>query len=542
MATPQVSAGNGVNLIDLANLFGGQKTSTTGSANTSLISALAPQVMNPADPAALIASLFQQAQGQMPALAAARSNAVGGRTGRNSGIVSASDKLLQDTVLKAQQQIMQQEQTRQQIAASLATGLAGATRGQTTQQGTNLGRATGVLGLLSAGSKLADTRIGRKAGDMVSQGFNSLQTSLIGPDTSIPADNFVMESAGNIDPNTYGLDALTQDLSSFGTFGDIGSVVSNAGSTADAGSALFDSGGMSDYVDEFASLIGLADGGLIGRDDIAQRKAMQSYKPKGYADGGKVTGQPMGGRASSVPSYQAPTVQRSSARNMSPLQASGGASPVGMGSSVTDGATGDPSAAVASGPNNGGLTLSNALSLALAVATQNPISLAMALNTLVNNVDAANNAAAGVTDAATVNGMSVVNSDGSIASVPVGAPSSTPAADAIAAANAAADSGAGDGSGGVGAPGTGDSATGGNGGDAAGDGAAGAADGGKINGPGTGISDSIPIKVSKNEYVMPADVVEKLGVAFFDNLRANFHVPAAMQALDTDDGNGDDIG
>ena len=48
--------------------------------------------------------------------------------------------------------------------------------------------------------------------------------------------------------------------------------------------------------------------------------------------------------------------------------------------------------------------------------------------------------------------------------------------------------------------------------------------------------------INRSLEVMPADVVEHLGTAFFDHLRATFHVPAALQALDTDDGNGDDIG
>lgn len=63
------------------------------------------------------------------------------------------------------------------------------------------------------------------------------------------------------------------------------------------------------------------------------------------------------------------------------------------------------------------------------------------------------------------------------------------------------------------------------------------ADGGKIQGPGTGISDSIPavgpgnqpLRVANGEYVVPADVVQKLGVDFFDHLRDKYHVPADMQ-------------
>lgn len=65
-----------------------------------------------------------------------------------------------------------------------------------------------------------------------------------------------------------------------------------------------------------------------------------------------------------------------------------------------------------------------------------------------------------------------------------------------------------------------------------------AADGGRlIEGPGTGVSDSIPatgpsgqpMRVANGEYIIPADVVEKFGVQAFDNLVGQHHVPAAMQ-------------
>jgi len=45
-----------------------------------------------------------------------------------------------------------------------------------------------------------------------------------------------------------------------------------------------------------------------------------------------------------------------------------------------------------------------------------------------------------------------------------------------------------------------------------------AAKGGKVSGPGTGTSDSIPIRVSAGEYVIPAKVVQAKGKDFFDAL------------------------
>ena len=49
------------------------------------------------------------------------------------------------------------------------------------------------------------------------------------------------------------------------------------------------------------------------------------------------------------------------------------------------------------------------------------------------------------------------------------------------------------------------------------------ADGGEVEGPGTGTSDSINAKLSDGEYVISADVVEKLGQNFFDTIQKAFH-------------------
>jgi hypothetical protein len=46
-------------------------------------------------------------------------------------------------------------------------------------------------------------------------------------------------------------------------------------------------------------------------------------------------------------------------------------------------------------------------------------------------------------------------------------------------------------------------------------------EGGPIEGPGTGTSDSITAKVSNGEYIIPADVAQYLGTKFLDGLVAN---------------------
>lgn len=47
--------------------------------------------------------------------------------------------------------------------------------------------------------------------------------------------------------------------------------------------------------------------------------------------------------------------------------------------------------------------------------------------------------------------------------------------------------------------------------------------GGAVHGPGTGTSDSIPIRVSHGEYVIPAHVVQMKGKEFFDSLLQKYH-------------------
>lgn len=68
----------------------------------------------------------------------------------------------------------------------------------------------------------------------------------------------------------------------------------------------------------------------------------------------------------------------------------------------------------------------------------------------------------------------------------------------------------------------------------------GVVDTGVVHGPGTGISDSIParnvetgeeIRLSNNEYIIPADVVKRKGIEFFDKLVAKHHTPAHIQRM-----------
>lgn len=52
---------------------------------------------------------------------------------------------------------------------------------------------------------------------------------------------------------------------------------------------------------------------------------------------------------------------------------------------------------------------------------------------------------------------------------------------------------------------------------------------GKVRGPGGPIDDKVPAMLSDGEYVIPADVVEKKGVKYFDKMVDKHHTPAAVQ-------------
>lgn len=57
----------------------------------------------------------------------------------------------------------------------------------------------------------------------------------------------------------------------------------------------------------------------------------------------------------------------------------------------------------------------------------------------------------------------------------------------------------------------------------------GSTDGGKVVGPGTGISDSVPARYSNGEYVLPADTAEQIGYDKLDEIKDATHTPAAVQ-------------
>lgn len=652
------AAGSGLgNVAALLELFGGRQQTTQNTADTSALQNVLAQLQGQ-DPTALLNSIFAQAAGQMPGLQARFSNAVGARSGGNSAVQTALSQLLQDTVLRGQQQVAQQQAQNLQTQGQVADSIARATSGQRVQSGTNLGRAAGGLGALQAASGLWNSDAGKKVRELAGGLFSSG-----GGDA---AANFSSALGSSMD-FLGGGDAVTPltDTAAFGSnFGDFGSAFGDVfssdtgGSVADffssesggEGSGLLDQAG-----DFFSGLFdGFKDGGLVGRDDDDHRKQLlqklnanrqpqkpggfggadarysgseekkeekpqrggsnlrveEALKRSGFADGGQVSVRSGGGRRSSAPSYTPNAVVQSQAQQvpgmtlnpqilrqlLMPAQtpnegdntnegnnATFGIGPLGQAASMQNNAVAEAFGKAALGQMSPvgipGLTSSplgllmtmlnvgmsqqgafDALNdapdpIAALAAAQGWISPQAAAGVGSDNLAAAANAMSSMTQVSPMDAlMQITNAfgtgpggygvggnsgdsggfggygtSGHSGSVSVGSigVSDTGFGEAAADTGSFGDASDGGGTGdatsdggnegGVGS-GTGEGGTGGGG--------AGYRMGGSVQGPGTGTSDSIIARLSDGEYVIPADVVDRLGVSFFDNLRAQFHTPA----------------
>lgn len=156
MATNSGLAG----VTSLIQLLGGNtQTSTTNAGDTTELQRVIDESgTNSEEENALLTAIFQNAAGQIPGLQIALGNAVGARSGGNSAVTAALQRLLQQTTISAQERIMAQRQQARQTRANAAAAIAQATRGTTTTQrsGTNLGRAGAIVGGLQAFGKLKD--------------------------------------------------------------------------------------------------------------------------------------------------------------------------------------------------------------------------------------------------------------------------------------------------------------------------------------------------------------------------------------------------
>ena len=86
----------------------------------------------------MLKAIFQQAGGQIPGLQQALGNAVGARSGGNSAVQAALQKLLAQTSTGAMDQIAKLQSQNMQTQASIGGNIAQATKGTTVKEGTNV--------------------------------------------------------------------------------------------------------------------------------------------------------------------------------------------------------------------------------------------------------------------------------------------------------------------------------------------------------------------------------------------------------------------
>lgn len=168
MATPQsgqpvqLGSNNQLAMVQqlLSTLFGSPaQTTTISPGNIAPLQQLMTQLQG-ADYQGLLQQIFQQASGSIPGLSQAYSNAVGARTGGNSAIAGNLERLMMETTLAAQKQMVDAQLQNQQIQANVGGNIAQATRGTTQTQRTKGQGAelAGLVGLAQAALKLTGSK------------------------------------------------------------------------------------------------------------------------------------------------------------------------------------------------------------------------------------------------------------------------------------------------------------------------------------------------------------------------------------------------
>jgi hypothetical protein len=143
-------------LAGILSLLGGTKT-TQNPGNTAALQNSITSLQG-MDPQAMLASIFQQAAGQIPGIQNAYGNAMGARRSNNSAIQNALNSILAQTTVAAQDKIASQQIANQQQQIQAGSAIANATKGTTQKQGTNLTQAAGMLALLQGLTKLTGSK------------------------------------------------------------------------------------------------------------------------------------------------------------------------------------------------------------------------------------------------------------------------------------------------------------------------------------------------------------------------------------------------
>lgn len=142
----KVQAGGQMDII--AALGGSKGTVTSNPGDVAALNQVLAQLQG-ADYSALLQSIFQQAGAQIPGISQALAG-TGMRTQGNSAMNAMLQKLLQQTAIEAQKQIAAQQLQNQQLQVQAGQAKAQTTQGtkKTEQAGMDLGRLTGVVGVL----------------------------------------------------------------------------------------------------------------------------------------------------------------------------------------------------------------------------------------------------------------------------------------------------------------------------------------------------------------------------------------------------------
>lgn len=436
--------------------------------------------------------------------------------------------------------------------STIATGLAGSLA--SSLLGPTIKGLSKKLGTDDLGNKLAESILGKptstiSGGDVGAGNVGDIPTS------SGAAFDF---QGGNDGTNSFltssGLSvpfaqATGPDLGSVAesTVGDVASDASDASAAVDTGSeAASETGDIADAGSDAGDIFGglFADGGQVpyrAANNMAgavlnpgtKKNMPASMQDTGtgnrYANGGVVQS---GARTVGTPSdVEATRIVESPSNSISNNQTTGSGASVDTGTSASN--------STGTNANNSGLNSNNLGmigSLASIGLSSNPIGLALGLIGLATNTTLGHSpigalaAALGIGNNSSTGADSETSADNS--SVSVGEPSTETDSVAEAAEASAESAGESDssseGSSSADSDGASSGDSDGGSGDGGGDGG-GFNNGGKIPGKDTQGKDNINIHVSGGEYVIPEDVVSKLGVDYFDKLKAAFHTPINTQ-------------
>lgn len=489
------------------------------------------QSTTPEGMAALMAQLFQTGAQQVPALTQAYANAAGARTTGNSSLQLALNDLNADITRQAAQLAM----TQQQNTANVAGALANATKSVTSTQKSGMGMNPMVA--LLGGSAL--NTLNKKG--WLDKGMNSLfggadaptaavDTSSVQLPTNSFADPFSQFTGSAADGTGFSAnldlsslyDVQMPDVSSvdIGGVTDLfGGAADNYGSISDLGLGSgynFDSG--IDWLQDDSGVYDFADGGqpARGRTDMGQTTPPTLQGVLQLSDAQTI--------ADMISAAQRPPADGPLSKNKEQADGQGIAGP-GLNTSFAAGAQDMATSALRAN------SVANMFGAGMPTGPIGGLVNAQTNDQAVRAMISAMASIAGGPIAGLIVKQVLGRGEGAINQ---GTPGSyaDPTNDMVSSIPGREQGGQGGGFGGYGDRGPGGS-TGDPDASAAGAGhdGPGYVDGGRpvhglLRGPGTGTSDSIKMpmaNLSNGEYIVSADVVNAVGVDFFDQLQAAFH-------------------